>query len=173
MMIRLLTLSIALMLSACSTTMFNNKYSIENYRPHMYSDDQLFILQNATCSNIFNTDKYNSVNNELFRCSSATSNAFIMLESNGNNSEQLLSASLIWKEWTPDLDAENSKMQAQQLAAIFAELYAKDKKFELVDTFFNDQPRTFENELYTIEIIADKQAFYTIRKAIVRFKVKD
>lgn len=165
---KFLFLSIMLALTSCA--ILNKQTTINDFRPHMFSDDKKFITENAKCENIFNTDKFNSVDNEIFRCSADNSNTFIALESDGNNSENLKYAVIIWKEWKSDLNYEASRTKAQQFAAIFAQLYARDKKIEMVDAFLNTPPKTFKSQLYDIEVTEKDEYFYKIRKAVVTFK---
>lgn len=162
---RLFILGLTLMLSACA-----GKHTIDNYHPHMFSQDQNFIMSSLKCEDVYQTDEYNTADNEVFRCSADKGNVFLKLESNGNNSENLKSATLIWKQWRSELNYKESRTKAQQFTAVLAKLYAPDLELKLVDAFFNSEPYIFNSPLYSIKTTSNVKRFYTIRKATVTFK---
>lgn len=160
----LLTLAL-LGLTSCA-----GRHTIENVNSHEFYDDSTFIESTLECDNVYQTDEFNSVDNEVFRCSADNSNIFLTLESNGNNSEHLKSVTLIWKQWRSELDYQESKIKAQQFIAVLARMYAGDKQLELVDAFFNKEPSQFDSITYKIITSSKTKQFYTIRKAVVTFK---
>lgn len=162
---KLLALSITLLLTACA-----GRHTIETFSPHLFSADKAFILENLNCTGKFQTDQYNSKDNETFRCSADNANIFLTIESDGNNAEDLKSATLIWKQWRSNLNYAKSKTVAQQFTAVFAKMYAQGKELEFVDAFFNKDPIVFESAIYNITTSAKIKQFYTIRKAKVEFK---
>tara|TARA_Y100001960_G_scaffold327401_1_gene413700 strand:- start:1883 stop:2374 length:492 start_codon:yes stop_codon:yes gene_type:complete len=162
---KILLTTALLLLTSCAS-----KHSIDVFHPHLFSQDIKFVEENLKCESKFLTDTYDTTNNEVFRCSADNSNIFFTIESNGNNSEDLKQAKVIWKQWRTDIGAKESKVKAQQFIAVLAKLYAKDKEFELVDAFFNKQPAEFESHMYTVKTSADTKQFYTLRRAVVTFK---
>ncbi|QJT07795.1 hypothetical protein [Oceanidesulfovibrio marinus] len=59
----------------------------------------------------------------------------------------------LWNDWIRNVGEglHSDKREARQFVKSFADLYAPDKKQEIVDAFFGDVDVTFENEKYTIK----------------------
>jgi hypothetical protein len=161
---KLIILAISLMLASCAS-----KYKIENFNMHTFSNDEKFITNNNICKDIFKTDEFNTTSNEVFRCSADTSNAFIAVESNGNNTEELKTVKFMWKQWRSDLNYKESKIKAQQFAAVFADLYLKDKEVKFIDSFFNGESVVFTSPIYKVKIYSENKNFYILRTATVTF----
>ena len=161
------------LLTIIATSCASKKIEIQNFNMHLFSDDVSFIERNLDCFNTYKTDKYNTTNDEIFRSSNPTSNVFIEVESNGNNSEDLKKTTLVWKTWHNEISQEDDLIDAKKYTAVMAKLYAADKEIELVDSVFNDMNEEFENIVYDIETTVDENEFNTVRKIIVTFKEHD
>ncbi|PPR08817.1 MAG: hypothetical protein CFH44_00683 [Proteobacteria bacterium] len=162
----LLLAAFTLSLTAC----FNKTYEIKEFNSHMFSDDSSFIYSHLKCEGgAMQTDPYNSVDNEVFRCSDKTNTVYFEIESDGNNSEDLKSATVLWKDWYNELDPQESETQAKRYIAVFAKLYAKDHQVKLVESFIKKQNSNFKSKTYDITVKADKKDFYSVKTATVKF----
>jgi len=163
---RLFILSIfTVLLSSCAT-----KHEIRNFNLHVFNDDTNFIERNLKCSSTYLTDEYDYVSNEIFRCSNKPGSVFLEVESDGNNSNDLKTVTLFWKDWHNDLNPEHTEVTARQYAAVFAKMYTRDKQIEFMDAFFNDIPTEFDSVIYKVKLTKSEKKFYDLRKAQVTFK---
>lgn len=158
------------LVSVIAASCAKQNLDIKNFNMHMFSDDVNFIERNIKCASVYKTDPYDVINNEIFRCSNSTGSVFLEVESNGNNSEDILRSSLIWKEWHDDLNPRQSQVEARQFAAVFSKLYLNDRELEFVDSLFNDIPSKFTNIVYEVETDITEKRLYTLRTAEVTFK---
>jgi hypothetical protein len=166
-------LVILALVSVIAASCAKNSLDIKNFNMHMFSDDVSFVERNLKCASTYKTDEFDVVNNEIFRCSNSSGSVFLEIESDGNNSEDILRASLIWKEWYDDLNPRQSQVEARQYAAVFSKLYLNDRELEFVDSLFNDIPYTFTNIVYDVETDVSEKRLYTLRSAEVTFKKAD
>lgn len=166
---KLFILSIlTVLVSSCAS-----KFEIKNYNMHLFSDDVSFIERNIKCDATYKTDKFDSINDEIFRCSNPLGSVFLEVVSNGNNSEEIKRTSLTWKQWHNDISPKQTEVTARQFAAVISKLYLKDKEIEFVDMFFNDIPAKFSNIIYDVETSTKEQKFYTLRKVVVNFNIHE
>ena len=159
------------LVSGCAFTQnWFKTYPVER-RAHMFSDDVDIIVENAECEESYLTDKYDTTNNEIFRCSTDNGNVFIQVESNGNNMEDIKSVKLIWKNWYHTTAFTHyPTIKAKQYAAVFAQMYVKNEEFRFLNSFVIGDKTTFKADKYTVVTTVEPKYFYEVHKAELIFK---